>query len=254
MYMQRYKKNFIINKNKSINYEFRKQDITSYNNRQTIVSDIRKRYFASIKILPGKLDRTVTRDKIILRGFYYIPKGKKNKFKKLKIRIRKYKKLKKFFINKNKTVKIINENQINNLGLILTRIYNRPVELHLTKLKYPYIDRYILAQYVRLLTQKFKFKRIKKILFRNIPLTNNEIRYNNNNIISYITGLKLEISGRLITERARPRQTVSTAKIGSFNRANKKTCIDYRSYTFKNAKGALTAKIWLNQQIVVTKN
>jgi len=221
--MQRYNKNYIINNNKSDSYIFRKQDITSYNNRQTNLSEIRERYFASIKILASKFIRTAKRDKIIITGFYYIPGN----------------------------ISIgINENQINNLGLILTKLYNRPVELHLNKLTYPYLDRHILSQYVRLLTQKYNFKRIKKRLFRNIPLTNHEIRYNNDKMISYITGIKIEISGRLITERARPRQTISTAKMGSFIKRNKKTSLDYRLHTFKNSNGALTVKIWLNQEIV----
>lgn len=209
--MKSLKTNFLLNKNISNGYMFTKQENRSNIEKNSI--EILKRYFASIKVLSSKEVFTVTRDKVIITAFYYSLDNTS-----------------------------INENTINNLGLLLSKIYNRPVELQLIKLLYPYLDRNILAQFVSLQTRKYNFRKIKRLLFKNIPLS-----YTNTDDVSKIVGIKIIISGRLTTERARPRKTVSMAKMGTFRQLDKKMLMDYSSHTFKNAHGAFTVKIWINQ-------
>ena len=70
---------------------------------------------------------------------------------------------------------------------------------------------------------------------------------------SYITGMKIRISGRLTTQRSVPRQTVQTAQVGSFSSShipsNSKASgiISSASFSTKNQKGAFTVKVWISQ-------
>ena len=57
--------------------------------------------------------------------------------------------------------------------------------------------------------------------------------------------MKIRVSGRLLTQRSVPRQTVQTAQIGSFS--GQDNVIDFGSYTTKNKKGAFTVKVWISQ-------
>jgi len=209
-----------MNTNKSIMYNFRKKDITFYNKLEKNYEEIVNGYFSSINnaLYNDQIIR-VSRDKIAIKLHYHTSIDKKVGF---------------------------NENQINNLGMLLSKLANKSVELELTNIKYPYIDRKILSKYIRLQTKKWNFNKIKKNLFKSIPLENDN---KNNLIIRHILGLKIEISGRLIKERTIPRKTVSTAHIGTFIQKSKRYTSDNARYTFKNSKGALTVKIWINQSL-----
>ena len=57
-----------------------------------------------------------------------------------------------------------------------------------------------------------------------------------------LTGLKVRISGRLLTQRIIPKRTVQQKEIGNFKR-NKDSVVDYAVYTNKNKRGAYTIKV-----------
>ena len=59
----------------------------------------------------------------------------------------------------------------------------------------------------------------------------------------------MQVSGRLQSERNRPRFTVQTAQIGSFVN-DKRSLIDMSSFSTKNAKGAFTIKVWISQRVI----
>nr|UHB41910.1 ribosomal protein S3 [Apiotrichum gamsii] len=206
--MQRLKNKYLSNRNLSNSYTFTNQNKENFlkieKNRKIIISE----FYNSIEVLSSKEIFTVTRNKVIITNFYYCYEPTTG----------------------------LNENTINNLGLLLNKIYHRPVELHIIKLSYPYLDRNILAQFVRKQTIKWRFKKIQKQLFKSIPLSRDGI-----------LGIKIIISGRLTTERKKPRITVSTSKIGSFRTFNNKNITDNSSYTYKNSNGAFTVKISINQ-------
>jgi hypothetical protein len=65
---------------------------------------------------------------------------------------------------------------------------------------------------------------------------------NNSNLLSHISGIKIELSGRLITERVIPRISKKTSLVGNFQKG-KNTMIDYSKFTSKNELGAFTLKI-----------
>ncbi len=60
---------------------------------------------------------------------------------------------------------------------------------------------------------------------------------------SQITGMKLELAGRLTTQRSIPRKTVENKHIGSLTKQS--SYINLSQYASKNKIGAYTIKVWL---------
>ena len=63
-----------------------------------------------------------------------------------------------------------------------------------------------------------------------------------NSIPTILTGLKIKISGRLITQRVIPKKTISKLEKGGFKKT-KINIVDYATYTNKNKRGSYTVKV-----------
>lgn len=198
-------KSALLNGNNSYNFHNTNHNL---NNRR-IANKLIRHFFQSV--LASKPKYTITTSKVIINVFYYISDSKLS----------------------------LNINRTNHLGDRLSRIYNRPVELRLVKLYYPYLNRYILAQLIRLSPNKFT-QIFSKLLKNTTIVKNNKSLFSPLPLL--IIGLKVEISGRLESERSKPRMTVQTARFGSLTK-DKNTITDYRSFTTKNLKGAYTIKV-----------
>ncbi len=61
-------------------------------------------------------------------------------------------------------------------------------------------------------------------------------------IPTILTGLKIKISGRLITQRVIPKKTISKLEKGGFKKT-KINIVDYATYTNKNKRGSYTVKV-----------
>lgn len=134
--------------------------------------------------------------------------------------------------------KTLNHNTVNNLGEELSYLLKRPVELRLIKQYYPYLNSDILAQYIGINTRQYSLVQILRRLFSAVAPVKN-IENIELKLPSYIIGLKVQVSGRLITERTRPRQTKQEAELGNFSKGT----IDYGWTTIKNKKGVFTVKV-----------
>jgi hypothetical protein len=181
-------------------------------------------FFTPINALAGKPVFTVKSDSVIIHVFYYIPaKGR-----------------------------AFNNNTVNNLGEVLTSVFGKQVELRLIKQRYPYLNSYILAQWIANAAQSNKLVQIVRRLFSSVAPVKDTgtIEALASALPSHIVGMKVRVSGRLMTERSRPRQTVQTAQIGSFSKGNL-SLVDFASFTTKNKKGAFTVKVWISQRAVV---
>nr|YP_007476119.1 ribosomal protein S3 [Cantharellus cibarius]AGE93540.1 ribosomal protein S3 [Cantharellus cibarius] len=66
-----------------------------------------------------------------------------------------------------------------------------------------------------------------------------------NDLITYLTGIKLRISGRLTKQRVVPKRTVKTAYKGGISE-NKNNIVESSTFTHKNKKGAFSIRIWLS--------
>jgi hypothetical protein len=151
-------------------------------------------FFRPIKGLSSKPLIEVTTHSVIITVFYYI--GQKNR--------------------------ALNDNTINNLGDIVRKLFGRPVELRFVKLHYPFLNRIILAKFIRLNVNRRKFKRvIKKLLnkgpllkFKDIPLIRKDA--DATQVLPAIQGIKFKLSGRPLSQRPRPRKTIIKNKLEHF--------------------------------------
>lgn len=133
-------------------------------------------------------------------------------------------------------VQALTESEINALGVAVTRLFNSStphttVELRLVQLQYPYLDSSILAQYVAINAGKYNFLRMQKMTFKALRG-------------AQLSGVKLELAGRLTTQRSIPRKTVENGHTGSFT-VNKQlnSKLDFSQYASKNKLGAFTIKV-----------
>lgn len=178
---------------------------------------------------------------------------------------------------------VLTNSKIESLGLALIYMLNKnsgkqlptlttECELRFVKLRYPYLDSSILAQYLAINTSKYNFTKLQKYVFKNLPALKDNSRPFQNSIVSgetktsqgvpfseilnvdgnndilfsppLITGIKIELSGRLTTQRSVPRKTVSNCYTGSFTvNESLNRSLAFSQYTSKNKLGAYTIKV-----------
>lgn len=201
------------------------------NNRQS--SKLIENYFSQVQALASKPIFSMQENKMVINVFYFIAAKEQ----------------------------ALHNSTVNSLGEVLSKLYKRPVELRLVRLHYPYLNSFILAQYIAMNTRKYNFKAIMNSLFsavrESVMATGSSA-----SLPSQIVGLKVKISGRLATQRSVPRQTTQTAQIGTFsssvveNKANMASdsqepvqgVVEHAAFTSKNKKGAFTVKVWISQK------
>jgi hypothetical protein len=174
--------------------------------------------FLSMSCLISKPIIVITPNKVVIQLFYY---------------------LNKYYYNK-----LLNNNdKLQSLCLILSQIYKKPVELELDRLHYPYYDSNILSNMIGLISNIVKLRFIIKKLFTiaKIKKTNNFI--NKYSIIpSYLSGFKIRVAGRLLTQRVIPRLTVKTIQRGTLARG-KAQFVNSARFTNKNKRGSFSITV-----------
>jgi ribosomal protein S3 len=139
----------------------------------------------------------------------------------------------------------LTEAQINALGTALTQIIGYTcIELRLVRLQYPHLDSSILAQFVALNAGKYNFTRLQKQIFDKVKAIQGKVSTvsldgSTTALPSTISGVKLELAGRLTTQRSIPRKTVENGHIGSFQASN----MNFNQYASKNKIGAFNIKV-----------
>lgn len=227
-----------ININNSINKDklfFNNQQI-NYNNKNIYNKLINKIYlflfysFLSMNSLISKPIFEITPNKIIIRLFFYL--FKENNIKN---------------INKNNTFIKINQIKLNIISKILSKMFNKSVELDLVRLYYPYFNSNIFVNLLNILINKIQIRIIMKTFFKKAiiknPLNLNK-NYIYNKIPSFLSGIKLKIGGRLMTHRVVPKQTIKIISKGAITRG-KINFLDKARYTNKNRRGAFSLTLSL---------
>lgn len=216
-----YKKIIKINELIFITYNFNKGSMNGQIgvlNNSRIGIKLIKRTFSTMEVLYSEPSLTIKNDNRVIKLFYYRPEG------------------------------VLNENIINNLGRLLDILFNKKVKLELIKLSYPFLNREIYAKYLRLNSVRYPFRTLKKSMFKKRGIIEMSSLKTESKTPTEIIGIKVQISGRLETERSRPRKTVSTAHVGSTKSNNASIIEDFGSYTGKNAHGAHTVKVWITEK------
>jgi len=230
--------------NYSFNKSLNKGSIHTLNAEKLRIKII-DHFFSPIRALSSKPSFVVSRDKVIVNVFYYIPESE--------LEFGQAKRYKKVQYGGNK-IKSLNQNTLNNLGRTLRKLFDRKVELQFVKLNYPYLNRTILAKYIGINTNNYKFNKVVGSIFRNRPVVKNNFenfseKYARLDLPSHMLGMKIRASGRLNSERAKPRLTVIERKLGNFNDKNG-TYTELGSWTIKSRHGAVTVKVWITHKMI----
>ena len=128
---------------------------------------------------------------------------------------------------------------------VLNSIFNKPVELDLIRLHYPYHDSNILVRLLAFMINKMKLRRITRRLFnkavvKSIKKINNKDQVNI--IPAFISGITIKVAGRLMNYKVIPRKTVKIVRKGSSS-MGKVNFSDVSRYTNKNKRGSFTITI-----------
>jgi hypothetical protein len=157
-------------------------------------------------------------------------------------------------LTKNKFI-IINHKNLDLICKILSIYFKKPVELHLVKLNYPYLDSNIFVNLLALMINNRKVRHIMKRFFRfsvikNIAKLSGKKIIGISKIPSFLSGIKIRIAGRLLTQRVVPRKTVKIIRKGAFARG-KVNFLDIARYTSKNKRGTFSITVTTGQNLIV---
>lgn len=162
------KTNSEIANSQHIVYNFNKNNHRSitigYNHSIKLAIKLIKFFFASISCLISKPLFISSPNKIIVRVFFY--PGKEN-FKNSSSKTLRNKRLRSLFRSKKPSVNLIDSKgeKLNILTNILSKIFNKNIELQLIKLDYPYHDSSILAEAIGSNSKRYKFRKILDMLW-----------------------------------------------------------------------------------------
>ena len=176
--------------------------------------------FLTMSSLISKPIIVITPNKVVIQLFYYLNK----------------------FDYKNNLL-INNNDKLQLLCLNLSKIYKKPVELELDRLHYPYYDSNILSNMIGLISNIVKLRFIIKNLFKIAKIKKSNNFINKYSIIpSYLSGFKIRVAGRLLTQRVVPRLTVKTIQRGTLARG-KAQFVDSARFTNKNKRGSFSITV-----------
>ena len=151
--------------------------------------------------------------------------------------------------------------QIKKLEAILTLINGKKVKLKLINLKNPILNSSILAQYISINMINYSINALWRKILKNFKLVNfkyynSSITFNWENLmihsysfilkkfISYITGIKLKMSGRFSRRKGASRTKVMNFSIGSFRFNSISSLIDNYLIENKNKNGSQSIKVF----------
>jgi hypothetical protein len=207
--------------------------------------------FKSMSSLISKPYFYINQDKIIIQLFFY--KTVLPKFKLIRQKLNSNK----WNINKNKSnIKAIKNNQklpflslnkskLENLCALLSKIFNKSVELELIQLHRLYHEPNILVNALGSIVNSIKLRRILKRLFKAIVIKNPTRLINRKRfsvIPCVLAGLSVKVAGRVMTQRVIPRKTVKFAQKGSLSRT-KSIFVENARFTNKNKRGSFSITV-----------
>lgn len=163
-----------------------------------------------------------TNNKVTIKVFYYVSSLSKNTF----------------IFSKGNTIPPEGSSLSNSLG----SLYNKEVSLVFTRIHYPYFNSFIFAQYLAHNASSNTF-----VHFQDSILTYPS--RNASELPAHISGIKIEVAGRLLTEAVVPRVTKKSYQFGTAAGG----VVDYAKFTTKNYLGAFTIKVWIMQKVHTLK-
>lgn len=168
------------------------------------------------------------------------------------------------------------KNNLERLSVIFGKIFNKKVEFEIIKAQLPFQDSNILAQILGYNANKYKFRRMLKILLPRAVIKNPSKELTQDSpantapagfpepqglpfllkseaaamqggriFPSYLSGMNIKLAGRLMTQSIRPRFTVQSLQEGSLARV-KVHFIEKSRFTGKNKRGAFSFTVTIS--------
>ena len=159
-----------------------------------------------------------------------------------------WKPLRKKYYNSNLHSKflILHYNKLENLIKLLSKIFKKSVELELIRIYSPQNESNILANLIGILSNFIKFRYIHMKLFKvsKIKILNKGIknRFTNNKIPSFLTGIYLNLAGRVLTQKIQKRVKSKVIQKGSLAKT-KARLINTNRFINKNKRGTFSITI-----------
>jgi hypothetical protein len=159
--------------------------------------------------------------------------------------------------NKNKhqrkvTVKNLftpkNIQKLNNLCTILSRLLKKSIELDLVRLHLPYFDDNILVKAIGIMSKKIHVRNIIKYIFSKTVIHSKRVNNltNKGSIIpSFLSGIKIKIGGRLMSQRVIPRLSTRIIQRGAIAKG-KVNYVDWSRVNLKNKRGAYSITVTMS--------
>ena len=212
------------------------------NNKQKIISNITsilKNSFYSMYSIISRPVLEISPNKVTINLFFFVSRNKNRR------QIGSYYNNLKFLSTNHKQLQFLCSN--------LSKYLKKPVELELIRLYYPYNDSQILANSIGLLSKNirnrfrtlvdntFNFSKIKNPT-KLIMLKKSRISI----LPSFLTGIKIRLGGRLLSQKVVPRFTVQTFQEGSLART-KANVVTSSRFTHKNKRGTFSITVSVGQ-------
>jgi hypothetical protein len=116
------------------------------------------------------------------------------------------------------------------------------VVMKLVRVRYPYMDAMILAQYLSACFDRpIKQARFLAVIRRLLQQSKTVAGSSDLGLPPHLTMVKVRLSGRLMSERIAPRQTVQVASVGQGGRHTTSA-----KFEAKNKRGSYTVRVWLS--------
>lgn len=217
------------------------------NTKKFKINSILENSFYTMKSLIGTPVYEITPNNITINLFYYLKKrayGLKRKHIKN-------------LISKTNVIKPkLTLKYLKSLIFYLSKKFNKPINLDLTRLFHPTLDSQISANAIGIIANKLKrhYLRLSFDFFKSANIKNPTIiknilssTYRNSNKLGVVSGINLKKGGRLITQAIIPKLTSKIIQIGSINRANTDFVTSSR-YTAKSKRGAFSITVTMGHK------
>jgi Mitochondrial ribosomal protein (VAR1) len=143
---------------------------------------------------------------------------------------------------------ILYYNKLEKLVNLLSKLFNKPVELELIRIYSPQNESNILANLIGILSNFIKFRYIHMKLFKVSKTKFNSKRFYNNKIPSFLSGIYLKLAGRVLTQKIQRRVKSKVIQKGSLART-KAELININRFINKNKRGVFSITIKTGHKI-----
>ena len=137
---------------------------------------------------------------------------------------------------------ILHNAKLEKLVNLLSKLFNKSIELELIRIYSPQNESNILANLIGILSNFIKFRYIHMKLFKVSKMKIFKKRFNNNKIPSFLSGIYLKLAGRVLTQKIQRRVKSKIIQKGSLARTNT-GLININRFTNKNKRGTFSLTI-----------